>query len=464
MIGEAAAADRSSRWRPTGAVLAVIAAAAATLLMLPAALAYDPESWLVWGRELAHGDLDVTAGPAVKPLPMAWNGAAVALLGDAAAWQLWAVVARAGLLAAVWLAAVAVAQGGGSRGWQVVGAGAVAATPTLIAGALTGAAEPLCAAGLLGAVVLVARGRLLAAISLLACVAMLRPEALVAIAAVAGFGAVRAPERRLAALAAAVLAAVAVPLVWVALQLAGGGDLSGGVDAATALRPGQPGLTDRPWLATLAAAARTLPWLVLVAAAAAALASRTPLRSPEGSGAAAATSWWAGALGLLWIATVALMSELGFSGEPRYLAPGVALIAVAGVTALARRAVGPVAATGAAVAALVAVALPLYAAVVDQRALRASQQDLAALLLQPAVRASAEQCADLAVPRFMRPPVAWRAGRPISSIRSPNLTGAACSLRRAAPPDGRLRASGVGVSVRRGQWTWQLAAVGNGKR
>jgi hypothetical protein len=51
-----------------------------------------------------------------------------------------------------------------------------------------------------------------------------------------------------------------------------------------------------------------------------------------------------GLAGVAWIALVALMSEAGFSGEPRYVVPGAALVAVsgaAGCATLFRRLVVP---------------------------------------------------------------------------------------------------------------------------
>jgi hypothetical protein len=48
------------------------------------------------------------------------------------------------------------------------------------------------------------------------------------------------------------------------------------------------------------------------------------------------------AAGAAWIGIVALMAEVGFSGEPRYAVPGAALIAIGGAVGLvlAARAVG----------------------------------------------------------------------------------------------------------------------------
>src|SRR5437660_1603370 len=39
-------------------------------LLIPSTPSYDPWSWLVWGREIVHFDLQTTGGPSWKPLPM----------------------------------------------------------------------------------------------------------------------------------------------------------------------------------------------------------------------------------------------------------------------------------------------------------------------------------------------------------------------------------------------------------
>jgi hypothetical protein len=93
-----------------------------------------------------------------------------------------------------------------------------------------------------------------------------------------------------------------------------------------------------PALATLGAAAGVL---FLPAAAAAVLA--------RGRAAVLALA------GAAWIALVALMSQAGFSGEPRYLLPGAALLAVGGAVAAARLPRGAAAVALAAVVAIAAV-------------------------------------------------------------------------------------------------------------
>ncbi len=75
-------------------VLGCLAVGAASLLTVSAPT-YDPWSWIIWGREILHGDLVTLEGPSWKPLPVLFS-TPFALFGDDAAPALWLVVARAG--------------------------------------------------------------------------------------------------------------------------------------------------------------------------------------------------------------------------------------------------------------------------------------------------------------------------------------------------------------------------------
>jgi hypothetical protein len=79
-------------------LIAVSLALAGVSLLLPSEASYDPWAWLVWGRELAHLELDTTGGPSWKPLPVAFTGvvAPLAELDEGLPPALWMVVARAG--------------------------------------------------------------------------------------------------------------------------------------------------------------------------------------------------------------------------------------------------------------------------------------------------------------------------------------------------------------------------------
>jgi len=63
---------------------------AALSLLIPSTPSYDPWAWLVWGREIAHFDLQTTGGPTWKPLPVIFT-TVFSLFGKAAP-DLWLVV------------------------------------------------------------------------------------------------------------------------------------------------------------------------------------------------------------------------------------------------------------------------------------------------------------------------------------------------------------------------------------
>src|SRR3954471_14057602 len=81
--------------RPWKALLLGCLAVATLSLLLPSVPTYDPWAWIIWGREVLHGDLVTTTGPSWKPLPVIFT-TPFSLLGDDGAPLLWLTVARAG--------------------------------------------------------------------------------------------------------------------------------------------------------------------------------------------------------------------------------------------------------------------------------------------------------------------------------------------------------------------------------
>ncbi|MGH2944646.1 MAG: hypothetical protein ACRDLN_17935, partial [Solirubrobacteraceae bacterium] len=69
--------------RRISCVVALCLGLAAASLAVADEPVYDAWAWLVWGRELAHLELDVSSGPAWKPLTVAL-AAPLSLAGDAA--------------------------------------------------------------------------------------------------------------------------------------------------------------------------------------------------------------------------------------------------------------------------------------------------------------------------------------------------------------------------------------------
>ena len=247
-------------WR---GILAILAAAAASPLLVRTAPGYDPWSWLLWGREVAGGTLSTVAGPAFKPLPVAVC-ALLAPLGSVAP-VAWVVLVRAAAGVALWSAyrlgraltaeRVGLVAAADAPRWAGRAGGALAAIGVALAGrfaleASRGSEAPLVIAGALGAIACWRAGRLRAALALGAACALLRVEAwpFLAVAGVVAWR--REPGARV--LVAAL--AVAIPAAWFVPEWLGSGDVLRSGARARIANPGQPALADVPALASLWAA------------------------------------------------------------------------------------------------------------------------------------------------------------------------------------------------------------------
>jgi hypothetical protein len=305
--------------RAAAAVLAgALAVSALSALVVAPAPSYDPWMWLLWGREVAHGTLSTVDGPAFKPLPVAVC-ALLAPLGSAAP-AAWVVLARTGVLVAVWLAARLAWRLSGSRAGAVAAALAVSFCAGWLTFAATGAETGWVLALALAGVEAWRAGRARAALACAAGCALLRVEAWPFLLALGVLVWRRRPEER----AWLAVCAAAVPALWFLPELAGSGDVLRSGARARVPNPGQPALADVPAWASLRAALGAPPWAVWpgVVAVLAGVPSAARARPLLAAGAA-------------WILVVAAMAQAGFSGEPRYALPGAALVAVAGVAGLA---------------------------------------------------------------------------------------------------------------------------------
>jgi hypothetical protein len=424
-------------WALAGAALAAIAS-----LLVPAAPGYDAWAWLLWGREVAALELSTAEGPAFKPLPVA-VATVLSAAGDAAP-ELWLVIARFGALLAVglgWVVAAGIARSrGASRTWCWLAGGAAAAgvlfTGGFVGHSAVGDSEPLLVAFALGAFAAAAGGRHGWALAAGAAAALLRPEVWPFLALYGLWCWLRRPRLRPALLAAPVL----IPLAWFVPEWLGSGELLRSTDRARVPNPGQPALADRPALESLSRAFGML----FVPAAAGILLVRD--RGPALIAAA----------GVAWIALVAAMSELGFSGEERYMLPGAAAVAVGGGAALgaagARLAARqrPAAAL-AAVAVLVAFALP-GAQSVHELGPRLSSGAQLARDLPVAIRAAggAEallRCGRPAVGRYRGTLLAYHLDVPKRWVRADGLPGAVSFRSRLRAGE---RLSPAAVTGRRG--------------
>ncbi|HEX2071464.1 MAG TPA: hypothetical protein VHF90_07435 [Thermoleophilaceae bacterium] len=326
--------------RATAIVVGCAAAAALSTLVVAPAPAYDAWSWLLWGREVAGGALSTSEGPAFKPLPVAVC-ALLSAFGGAAP-LLWAIVARSGALLAVVLAF----RLGRRLSEGMLTAGVLAAVGVALCGSFLGYAAEGVVTGWLLALGLVGLeawrvGRPRAAVACAVACCLLHVEAWPFAAAFGLLAWLRRPRDR----PLLVAAAVAVPILWLVPEWIGSGDPLRSGARARVPNPGQPALADVPALASLEESARLLLWpLWLGLVALAAVAWR---RRPGGAG--VGLSAWRGRLGggaagagalavvgVAWIVLVAAMAQLGgFSGEPRYATPGMALVAIAGAVGLA---------------------------------------------------------------------------------------------------------------------------------
>lgn len=420
------------------ALLAILAASAASLALADPAPSYDPWMWLLWGREIGTGELSTTEGPAFKPLPVAVC-ALLAPLGDAAV-VAWSLIVRATALGALWLAFVLGRRlGGGS-----VAAGALAALGVALCGsfalyaATANEVAPMMAL-LLGAILAFRTGRPGVALACAAGCALLRveawPFAALLVTLLWRLGSV---DRR-----ALALTSVAIPAAWFVPELLGSGDLMRSGDRARIPNPGQPALAEWPAAASVRAALGMILWPLLAGVAAVAVTAARRRRWDETSA--------LGAAGAAWVALVALMAQSGFSGEPRYALPGAALLAIAGaagLVGLARAASRPrLAGAAIAAAALAAAVAPARdATTVPER--QAHQWRLASHL-DDAIAAAGGREAVLAC------------GRPyVGRLRGPLLAYRLRVHKRAVEPDEPPRPPGVVFASRLSAGAPRLPAAG----
>jgi hypothetical protein len=341
---------------------------AALSLLLPSGLSYDPVAWVIWGRELVNFNLDTTGGPSWKPLPVVFT-ALVAPLGEIdrdLPPMLWMVVARAGaLLAAVMAFRLASKLAGGGRAGAlggVLAAGALFLTPDWFQFVAHGSEAPLAVAFLLWAVERHLDGRPEHAIVLGALAGLLRPELVPFLVLYVVWAWFARPRTR--PLVAATL--VLLPLAWIVPDWVGSGNPLDGGRQARSEPVWSLSLAEQPWLRALERvhnhSGPAIELLIAVAVVGAVVWRRWAVLAL-----AAAAMSEAG----LFVA----MTEAGFSGNPRYVLPALALACVlAGVGAanlldaggeLGRR-LPPLPAPAGGTLAVAAVAV-LVASVVDAR-------------------------------------------------------------------------------------------------
>ena len=329
---------RDSRlWLATAGIVAV----AALSLLAPFEPLYDPWAWLTWGRETVHLELDTSAGPSWKPLPVI-VAAPLSLTGDAAP-QLLLLIVRVAWLASLALAwrlaaqlmfaprvATALAVRFAPRRVRLARtlAGAAAAvglallfdpfTPW-VRQAAGGLSEPLLVALVLGAIDRELARRPGQALALAVAAALLRPEAWPLLAA---YGILL--WRRDPALRAWLIGAVlALPALWIGPDALGSGSALTGSERARDVNGSFFGEG-----VEAVGRALELPFVVLWIGAGIAFVSGWRNRER------AIVALGLGALG--WIAIVAVLAGAGYAGIPRFAAPAAAVACVLGGVGLVR--------------------------------------------------------------------------------------------------------------------------------
>jgi hypothetical protein len=310
------------------ALLAALALALAALTLLyPSTPTYDPWAWIIWGREIVHIDLQTTGGPSWKPFPVIFT-TVFSLFGSAAP-DLWLVMARGGAILAVMLAFRLGARLTDRDGWSVasVTAGFIAAVALVISSQFVrtmslGNSEGLMVAFALWAVERHLDGRYRQAYVLVFLASLLRPEIWLFLG-LYGLWLLLIDRRALTLVLSLGVATVAL---WFLPEWWGSGNLMRAADRAQQPNPNSPAFAQHPFVRVIQ---DTWPLVITPVKAAAAfalvLAAIDWVRNRR-QGAVLAV----GLLGFSWIVLIALMTQAGFSGNPRYIILGTSLLAVCG--------------------------------------------------------------------------------------------------------------------------------------
>src|ERR1019366_9043471 len=353
------AAPASSRWSvPPGRfyagliVVALIVGVAS--LLIPSTPSYDPWAWIVWGREIVHINLHTTGGPSWKPLPVIVT-TLLAPFGKAAP-DLWLVIARAGAFAAVvmvfrlavrftrqigsyFTSAPANADRLSALGPALL-AGLIAALGLAFSGGFISDNALGYSEGLATAVILIAierhldgKPRQAFAIGFLA--ALDRPEIWLFWGPYGLYLWWKDPGARKLVIGLFVL----IPILWFGPEYWGSGHFLRGVNRAQHPRSNSLAFAHCPFCSELVDAAwpTILLRIKIVAAVLVGVVALLllrgwrrergdALRAPRARAQAAAAA--AGVAGLAWFVVIAVMTQIGFSGNNRYLVIGSALVEI----------------------------------------------------------------------------------------------------------------------------------------
>jgi len=448
---------RSTSWR-LYAVLAFGSLVLGSLsLLYPSTPSYDPWGWLLWGREILHLKLNTVGANSFKPFPVLFT-VPFALFGKAQP-DLWLAVARSGAIFAVAMAFRLAARltiwfGAGPAGREGVSrliaygpavlAGGVAAlcmliSPQYIRDAALGYSECLGAGLVLLAVDRHLDDKPRQAFIIGFFPALDRPETWAFWGLYGLYLWRRDPGARKLIVALFAL----VPALWFLPELWGSGHLFRGVTRALHPRRGTPTFTKCPFCTEMKAASRLSLWRVKILtgalAAGAAIAVWRALRRRGASLGAAVREQAHRPAGIvlvlalsavLWFVEISAMTQIGFSGNERYLIIGGALVVVLGgvgwglvawkLGALLGRWIHPASAAVAALVAVMAVFLFLPGRVGTRfqphkldRALRYQAElrhDLSAIIQKAGGASKLRACGTVETETFETQMVAWYLG------------------------------------------------------
>lgn len=401
-------------------VVACLALAALSVALLPSTPSYDPWAWILWGREITQGDLDTLFGPSWKPLPMLFT-TPLALTGDLAP-DLWLVLAQAATLgAAVMAYRLGTRFAGPLAG--VLGALILLLQPTYLRTQLFGFSEGLLVLCGLLAVERHLDGHRTHAFALGLAAGLLRPEAWPFV----GLYALYLLYQRRSRFWWLATGGAAMVALWVLPELWGSGNLFRAAERANAPNPGSPAFAPVPSLAVLGDFARALGPLAIAGLVLAPLAARSRASSSDGRRGVALLA----ALAAGWLGLVAVMTELGFAGNLRYLflpMGFLAIVAGAGIawaagwlaagrdTARGRRivALGACAVAAATLVLTAALELPDEAELVAYEA--QLREELPAAFEQAGGPRALLDCGEVAVNPFMVPWAAWELEVPVRRL------------------------------------------------
>ena len=328
-------------------------------LLIPSTPSYDPWAWIIWGREIVHINLQTTGGPTWKPLPVIFT-TLFAPFGQAEP-DMWLVVARAGAFAAVVMvfrlsfrltrmigAYFTRAEGELDRTTLVgpaVLAGVIAALGLALSGGFISDNALGYSEGLATAIILIALERALdghprQAFALGFLAALDRPEIWLFWGPYGLWLFWKDPGARRMIIVLFVL----IPILWFLPEYWGSGHFLRGVSRAQKPRSNSLAFAHCPFCSELVDAAWPTILLRIKIAAAILIGAvgfilwrvwhepgRPRLHTPQTRGQVAAAGM--GMLGIVWFVVIAIMTQVGFSGNNRYLVIGSALVEVCGAVA-----------------------------------------------------------------------------------------------------------------------------------